>query len=146
MTQQTLDKSTLAINGGTPVRTKPFAPACFINSNERELLLQCFDSQKWSVFKGSSGGWDIKKVGKLTSKEANTYGSDEVVFLGGKYVRELEYLFAKEFSMTYAVASNSATSCLAMALGALNIGPGDEVIVPCMSFNATATSILVFNS
>ena len=29
-----------------------------------------------------------------------------------------------------------------MALAAINVGPGDEVLVPSMSFNSTATSVL----
>ena len=46
----------------------------------------------------------------------------------------------------FCVSSNSATSCLVMAIGSLNIGPGDEIIVPSMSFNATATAILAYNA
>ena len=33
-----------------------------------------------------------------------------------------------------------------MALGAIDLNPGDEVLVPCMSFHSTATSVLFFNA
>ena len=136
----------LAINGGKPVRRKPFAPPCFAGEKEKKLLLECLKSNRWSSFRGSKGAWNIKKLCKITSEEAAKYGPLEMLFLGGKYVRKLEAIFAKQFNTRYAVSCNSATSGLIMALGALNLGPKDEVIVPCMSFNATATSILFFNS
>ncbi|HAH21849.1 MAG TPA: DegT/DnrJ/EryC1/StrS family aminotransferase [Candidatus Omnitrophica bacterium] len=136
----------LAINGGQPVRKKPFASSCFMSGNEIELVLDCLKSNQWSAFKGAAEGWDIKKVCCMSSREAVKYGSQDIRFLGGRYVRKLEALFAKRFKVKYAISANSGTSCLVMALGALGLGPGDEVIVPCMSFNATATSVLYFNS
>jgi len=110
------------------------------------LLLECLDSNNWSSFKGATEGWGINEVGKMKSVDAVKHGALDIRFLGGKYVRELQANFAEKFNAQYAVSSNSATSCLIMALGALNLGPGDEVICPSMSFNATATSILFFNS
>ena len=135
----------LAINGGEPVRQKPFASSCYCSGNEKELILECLESNCWSSFKGATEGWDIKTVGKMGSIKANGYDPLAIRFLGGKFVRQLEADFADYFDVEYAVSSNSATSCLMMAIGALNLEPGDEVIVPCMSFNATATSILFFN-
>jgi len=132
-------------NSDIPTRANPFHPSCFINSNEKEMLLQCLESQQWSSFLGASAGWDIKEVGKMSSRKAHEYGSLDIRYLGGKYVRQLEHLFAEKMGVDYGVSANSATSALVMALGALNLEPGDEVIVPCMSFNATATSILFFN-
>jgi len=139
------DNSKLAINGGKPVRIRPFVSPCFASGNEKKLLLDCLESNRWSTFRGSTGGWDIKEMGKMSSARAAKYGPLEVPFLGGKYVRQLEAIFAKKIKTKFAVSANSATSGLVMAFGALNLEPGDEVITPCMSFNATATSILFFN-
>ena len=61
-------------------------------------------------------------------------------------VRRFESDFASRFKIPYAISVNSATSGLIAALGACRLGPGDEVITTCMSFNATALSILAFNS
>lgn len=141
MTHST-DNPALAINGGTPVRTKGFATSCYVSGNERELLLDCLDSNLWSSFKGAAEGWDIRQCCTMPSAEAATHGPTEIRFLGGQYVRKLEAQFADYFGVPYAVSSNSATSCLVMALGALGLGPGDEVICPPMSFNATATAIV----
>ena len=82
----------------------------------------------------------------MTSQEAEHYGPLENRFLGGKFVRRLEAHFAQMMGANYCVSANSATSCLVMAIGALNLGPGDEVLVPSMSFNATATAILAYNA
>ncbi len=54
--------------------------------------------------------------------------------------------FESEFSVlmgegTYAIAVNSATAALHLGLEALGVGPGDEVIVPTMTFTATAEVI-----
>ena len=52
----------------------------------------------------------------------------------------------KKFNVNFCISSNSATSCLHMALASVNVGPGDEVLVPSMSFNSTMTSILYVNA
>ena len=82
----------------------------------------------------------------MTSEEAVDLGGQYFSFLGGRMVRQFEAEFAGIFGAAYAISVNSATSGLAAALGAVDVGPGDEVITTCMSFNATAMSILVFNA
>ncbi len=146
MNKNSLKSKFLAINGGEPVRSKPFSPSCYSSGEEKKLIIDCLESNYWSSFKGATEGWDIDEVGRMKSKKAMGIGALDVRFLGGKYVREFEGNFAEKFNVEYAVSSNSATSCLVMAIGALNLGPGDEIICPSMSFNATATSILFFNS
>ena len=64
----------------------------------------------------------------------------------GKYVRKLEGQFARNFNSKFCISANSATSCLSMAVGALDLGPGDEVLLPSMSWISTATSILTFQA
>ena len=125
-----------------PVRTRPFAPQCFIGGRERELLLDAFDSCRWSGFRAGTEGRDARELCTIPTADALTL--DGVPFLGGRYVRLLEAQFAERTGSTYAVACNSATSGLIMAAGAIGIQPGDEVLVPCMSFIATATSVIPF--
>ena len=51
---------------------------------------------------------------------------------------ELERRFRETVGAPFACAVNSCTAALHLALEALGIGPGDKVIVPTMSFTATA--------
>ena len=48
----------------------------------------------------------------------------------GSQVAEFEQVFAKRHGAKYAVATSSCTTGLHLILKALDIGPGDEVIVP----------------
>jgi perosamine synthetase len=58
------------------------------------------------------------------------------------WVEKFEKAFAKKISGTkYAVAVNSGTSALFLALKALGIGPGDEVILPAFTMIATVNAI-----
>jgi dTDP-4-amino-4,6-dideoxygalactose transaminase/ectoine hydroxylase-related dioxygenase (phytanoyl-CoA dioxygenase family) len=110
-----------------PIRTRPFAGPCHIAGRERELVLEVLESGEWSGFRAVS---DV----------------DNPRFLGGRRVRELEARFAERAETRFAVACNSATSALIMALGAVGIRPGDEVLVPPMTFTATATAPLVWGA
>ena len=56
-------------------------------------------------------------------------------------VHRLESAFAEKFGMKHAVAVNSGGSALFLALKALGIGPGDEVIVPDFTMIATAAAV-----
>lgn len=60
----------------------------------------------------------------------------------GERVREFERAFAKYHGANDAVAVDSCTAGLHLALKALGIGPGDEVLVPSMTFVATANAVL----
>ena len=123
-----------------------FYPTVNVLRNEKKELLKCLNSKNWSSFKGSLKESDYKNVLGLSSLSAGKLKDLEIRFLGGKYVRRLESNVAKQFKVKYCVSSNSATSCLHMALASLNVGPGDEVLVPSMSFNSTATSVLYVNA
>jgi len=59
----------------------------------------------------------------------------------GKYVNDFERLFASYCGAKYGVATSSGTSALHLALASLNVGSGDEVIVPTLSFIATANPV-----
>lgn len=60
----------------------------------------------------------------------------------GKGVVKLESLMSKLCESTYTVAVNSGTAALDMALKLINIEPGDEVIIPGLSYIATGNSVL----
>src|SRR4026209_2171322 len=59
----------------------------------------------------------------------------------GRFVGEFERVFADYCGVKYGVATSSGTSALHLALACLDIGPGDEVIVPTLSFIATANAV-----
>ncbi|MDE3094397.1 MAG: DegT/DnrJ/EryC1/StrS family aminotransferase [Chloroflexota bacterium] len=60
----------------------------------------------------------------------------------GRRVREFEAAFAAYTSARHAVALDSATAGLHLALVALGVGPGDEVITPPTTFAATVNVII----
>lgn len=62
--------------------------------------------------------------------------------LSGKFNERLEEEFAKKFGTNFAIGVNSATSALHCALAAVGVGPGDEVIVPPLTFAAPAFAAL----
>lgn len=63
------------------------------------------------------------------------------VAAGGPFVRKFEDAFAARHGLERAVATNSGTAALHLALRALGIGAGDEVIVPALTFVASANPI-----
>lgn len=64
----------------------------------------------------------------------------------GKWVKQFEEEFANYIGVAYAVATVNGTAALDLALKALQIGQGDEVIVPDFTFISTANSILFQNA
>jgi dTDP-4-amino-4,6-dideoxygalactose transaminase len=100
----------LAIAGGKPVRTKPFARWPVFGDTEKAALLGVLESGVW-------GGYSPK-------------------------VREFEEAFARFQETRYAVSASNGTVTLEAALLAGGIGPGDEVIVPPITFIATAAAVL----
>jgi dTDP-4-amino-4,6-dideoxygalactose transaminase len=58
----------------------------------------------------------------------------------GPRVAEFEEAFASAIGISHAVAVSSCTTALHLALVAAGIGPGDEVVVPSLSFIATANA------
>jgi dTDP-4-amino-4,6-dideoxygalactose transaminase len=59
----------------------------------------------------------------------------------GPRVEEFERAFAERVGAPEAVATTSCTTALQLSLYASGIGPGDEVIVPSLSFIATANAV-----
>ena len=117
-------RTTLAIRGGKPIRSKPFPPHPIIGEEEKQAVLKVLASGRLSTFLAAPGEY----------------------FLGGENIREFERRFAEYHGIRYAVAFNSATAALHAAIVAVGVKPGEEVIVPAMTFTSTATCALMHNA
>lgn len=77
--------------------------------------------------------------------EEEARASAEVIATGwvtqGPKVAELERLFAARVGAAHGVAVSNCTAALHLSLLAMGVGPGDEVVVPSMSFIATANAV-----
>jgi dTDP-4-amino-4,6-dideoxygalactose transaminase len=102
--------------GDDPVRTTPFPGWPIHGDTEREYLLQVLESGEWSVPEG------------------------------GHFVTAFEAGFAGLHQVSRAVTVTNGSIALMLALRALGIGAGDEVIVPPYTFVATATAVLEVNA
>jgi dTDP-4-amino-4,6-dideoxygalactose transaminase len=100
--------SRLAVDGGTSVRTRPFAPWPSHSSEEIEAVRRVLESGNVNYWTGQEG-------------------------------RQFEAEFAAFTGCEHAIAVASGTVALELALQALGIGPGDEVIVPSRTFIASAS-------
>ena len=68
---------------------------------------------------------------------------DATAFVGGTEVSEFEQAFAAFLRVEGCVGVANGTDALELALRALDLGPGDEVIVPAYTFIATAASVVL---
>lgn len=102
---------TLALLGGSPVRTQPYTPWPTYDQDEETSLIEVLHSRAWGGYHPS--------------------------------LKELEEGFARYHQVPHAVACSNGTIAIEVALRALGIGPGDEVIVPPYTFVASATAILL---
>ena len=66
---------------------------------------------------------------------------DNTAFSGGRFVQDFENKFAHFCDTKYAIGLNNGTSALHLAMLALGIGEGDEVIVPANTFIATVWGV-----
>jgi len=79
-------------------------------------------------------------------KKAVSMVLESGMIASGPITEKFEKQFAEFVGTKYAVATNSGTAALHLALLSLGIKRGDEVIVPSFSFIATANSILFCNA
>jgi dTDP-4-amino-4,6-dideoxygalactose transaminase len=63
-------------------------------------------------------------------------------FVGGAPVKSFEAAFAAAHEVATSAACGSGTDALSLALRAAGVGPGDEVLVPAMTFVATAEAVV----
>lgn len=70
----------------------------------------------------------------------------EPIFSGwitqGPKVKEFEDIFAKRHNVKHALAVSNCTTALHLALVALGVGPGDEVLVPAFTWVSTANAVV----
>ncbi|MFK7862091.1 MAG: DegT/DnrJ/EryC1/StrS family aminotransferase [Granulosicoccus sp.] len=117
-------KHKLAIHGGPKVRERLFPAHITIGEEEKLAVNKVLDSGILSNF----------------------LGAHHENFMGGVTVRDCEAAWAKRFGAKHALTVNSNTSGLIAALGAIGIGPGDEVIVTAYSMCASATAPLFYGA
>jgi len=88
---------------------------------------------------------NIPDIGKEEIREVTAVLSEKLLtsssFEGGKRVQQFEKLLSKFVKSKFAVAVNSGTAALQASLYAIDIKPGDEVLVPSFTFVATANSV-----
>jgi perosamine synthetase len=116
-------KEHLAIHGGKPAVRRPLSAFRGIGSHERDAVARFFD-----------------QAGPLSG----FHGSPQPTFFGGAEVRAFEAEWCERFNVANAVSLNSATSALIAAMGAIGIGPGDEVITSPYTMTATAVAPLFY--
>ncbi len=78
--------------------------------------------------------------------EAILQVAESQYFILGPEVQKMEEEFCKYLNCKYAIGVSSGTDALLLALMAININPGDEVIVPTYSFFATAGVVSRLNA
>ena len=114
----------LAIFNGPKTLKKKFKKYVSIGKEERKAALK------------------VLKKGVLS----DYLGEKDPKFYGGEQVNKFERYIEKFFNVKHAITTNSWTSGLVAAVGAIGIEPGDEVIVTTWTMCATATSILHWNA
>jgi 8-amino-3,8-dideoxy-alpha-D-manno-octulosonate transaminase len=108
----------LAIEGGTPVRktmlsSRPYGPQFYDDVEKQELL-------------------DV-----LESRSPFRWWKDD------SKVLQFEEAYAKHIGVEYALGVTSGTTALYTAMAALEIGPGDEVILPAWTWYADYDAIIL---
>lgn len=81
----------------------------------------------------------------LSGKEAafviDAITSEKRISSSGKYLDKFEADFSAFCSRRFGLACSNGTTALHLALLALGIGPGDEVLLPALTFSATAAAV-----
>lgn len=109
----------LAVDGGTPVRTTPLATGnwgpLYYDGQEQAQLTQVLESRKPFRF-------------------ANSLEQSKVAIFENEYAARMQ--------TKYALAVTSGTAALHVALAALEVGPGDEVIIPAWTWYSCYATVI----
>ena len=112
----------LSILGGEPIRTRDFANRVSMTAAENGAAMRVLDSDVLSGF--------IAAAGKF--------------FNGGSEVVNFENIWATKYGFENAISVSSWTAGLQIAMGAIGIEAGDEVICPPYTMSASATAALFY--
>ena len=63
----------------------------------------------------------------------------------GPFVEKFENYFSKKVNRKYGISCSSGTAALDLAVASLKIGPGDEVIIPDLTYISTANAVTYNN-
>ena len=107
----------LAITGGKPARKRPFSPWPIYTQKERQGLLKVLPSSGWRGFP-----------------------------FPNKYASSFAQKFARLHGAKYGLAVANGTIAIEIALRAIGIQPGDEVIVPAYTWEGTVGPVLLLSA
>jgi len=113
----------LAVEGGTKTLTAPIPMmhpgGMRVGKEEEAAVIEVIRSKR--LFRYSGPNWKLEPHYKVSQLEKN---------------------FAAHMGANHAVAVTSGTASLICGLGALGVGPGDEVIVPAYTWISTAAAVV----
>lgn len=96
-----------------------------------------------------SGGWPswpVTDEGEERALSDVLHSGNWFRYAGGNSVQQFEQQWSEEVGSRYCQSTNGGTSALITALAALEIGPGDEVLVPPYTFIASVNCILLHHA
>ena len=114
--------------------TEPVRVVPILNDDKKVVDLATFDKRIYfPVAEPKLGGADLRYVTEciLTGWVSSA----------GKFVKKFEEQFAEFCGTRYAISTSSGTTALHLSMVVLGIGPGDEVIVPSLTFISTANAV-----
>jgi len=110
----------LAINGGNPIREKAWKQWPIWGEGTKRQLESVLKNGRWAI-----SGEHTEEISKC---------------------EEFERSFASFNNIEYCLTTDHGSSALLIALEVLGIGPGDEVIVPALTWAATAIAVCEVNA
>ncbi len=110
----------LAVSGGSPVTTDPWPRWPVVDEATEIAVARAVRTGRWSL--------------------TGAYNGDQ------PYERRFAARFADLVGVPYCVSTDHGSSALTLALQALGIGAGDEVVVPVLTWVATASAVLAVNA
>src|SRR5215831_8084874 len=81
-------------------------------------------------------------IGDMEKRLVNEALDTGWVSSAGPFIEKFEQAFASYCGTQHGVAASNGTTALHLALAAMNIGSGDEVIIPAITFVATAEAVV----